>query len=69
MCGRAGFRLRNLDVNAFVLYGLPNEKIDDVVRTALFVSEICGSSIPMLFAPTPSPGRVQAKQESYSGGR
>jgi len=54
MCEKAGFQLRNLDVNAFVLYGLPNEKIDRVVRTSLFVSEIVGSIIPMLFTPVPS---------------
>lgn len=54
MCEKAGFALRNLDVNAFVLYGLPNEKIDRVVKTSLFVSEIVGSIIPMLFTPVPS---------------
>ncbi len=54
MCGKAGFRLRNLEVNAFTLYGLPGEEIDHVVKTILFVSEICGSIIPMLFAPVPS---------------
>lgn len=54
MCEKAGFELRNLDVNAFVLYGLPNESIDRVVRTVLFVSEAVGSIIPMLFAPVPS---------------
>jgi radical SAM superfamily enzyme YgiQ (UPF0313 family) len=43
-----------LDVNAFVLYGLPNENIDRVVKTTLFVSEIVGSIIPMLFTPVPS---------------
>jgi radical SAM superfamily enzyme YgiQ (UPF0313 family) len=54
MCDQAGFELRNLDVNAFVLYGLPNEEIDRVVKTTLFVSEIVGSIIPMLFSPVPS---------------
>ena len=54
MCERAGFSLRHMDVNAFVLYGLPREKIDDVVKTILFVSEIVGSIIPMLFTPVPS---------------
>jgi len=54
MCDQAGFELRNLDVNAFVLYGLPNEEIDRVVKTTLFVSEIVGSIIPMLFTPVPS---------------
>lgn len=54
MCERAGFDMRHLDVNSFVLYGLPGERIDDVVKTALFVSEIVGSIIPMLFTPVPS---------------
>jgi radical SAM superfamily enzyme YgiQ (UPF0313 family) len=54
MCERAGFRLRNLEVNAFALYGLPHENIDRVVKTTLFVSEIVGSIIPMLFTPVPS---------------
>jgi len=50
----AGFRMRNLEVNAFVLYGLPEEKIDHVVKTIIFVSEIVGSIIPMLFTPVPT---------------
>ena len=54
VCERAGFGLRHMDVNAFVLYGLPGERIDDVVKTSLFVSEIVGSIIPMLFTPVPS---------------
>ncbi len=51
---KAGFRMRNLEVNAFVLYGLPGESIDRVVKTILFVSEIVGSIIPMLFTPVPT---------------
>jgi len=54
MCERAGFQLRNMDVNAFVLYGLPKEAIDQVVKTIIFVSEVVGSIIPMLFTPVPS---------------
>jgi len=53
-CESAGFDLRHMDVNAFVLYGLPGERIDDVVKTILFVSEVVGSIIPMLFTPVPS---------------
>jgi radical SAM superfamily enzyme YgiQ (UPF0313 family) len=53
-CETAGFQLRNLDVNAFVLYGLPEESIDGVVKTTLFVSEVVGSIIPMLFTPVPT---------------
>ena len=54
MAEKAGFRLRNLEVNAFVLYGLPGESIDQVVKTILFVSEMVGSIIPMLFTPVPT---------------
>jgi len=54
MCEQAGFNLRHVDVNAFVLYGLPGESVDRVVKTILFVSEIVGSIIPMLFTPVPS---------------
>jgi hypothetical protein len=51
---RAGFNLRHLDVNGYCLYGLPGESIGNVVQTALFVSDVIGSIIPMLFAPVPS---------------
>ena len=54
MVEKAGFRMRNLEVNAFVLYGLPGETIDQVVKTALLVSDVVGSIIPMLFAPVPT---------------
>ena len=53
MCEKAGYRLRNMQVNAFVLYGLPGETIDEVVKTTLFVSHTVGSVIPMLFTPVP----------------
>ena len=64
MCEKAGFRLRNLDVNAFVLYGLPEESVDRVVKTTLFVSEMVGSIIPMLFTPVPTT-RIYNKHLSY----
>lgn len=54
MCEKAGFPLRNMDVNAFVLYGLPGEQIDDVVKSIMFVAEMVGSIIPMLFTPVPT---------------
>ena len=59
MCEKAGFELRHMEVNAFVLYGLPHERIDDVVKSALFVSETVGSIIPMLFTPVPSTALYQ----------
>jgi hypothetical protein len=51
---KAGFKLRHLEVNGYCLYGLPGETIGNVVQTALFVSDVIGSVIPMLFAPVPS---------------
>lgn len=59
MCEKAGFELRNLDVNAFLLYGMPGEKIDHVVKSIIFVSEVVGSIIPMLFAPVPTTALFQ----------
>jgi len=55
----AGFKPRNMDINAFVLFGLPHERIEDVVRTVLYISETVGSIIPMLFTPVPTTGIYQ----------
>lgn len=52
--GRAGFRMRHQGVSGYCLYGLPGERVTNVVQTALFVSDSIGSIIPMLFAPVPS---------------
>src|SRR5262249_20409250 len=52
--GRAGFRMRHQGVSGYCLYGIPSERIENVVQTALFVSDVIGSVIPMLFAPVPS---------------
>jgi len=51
---RAGFAMRHNEVNGYCLYGLPGEHVNSVVQTALFVSDVIGSVIPMLFAPVPS---------------
>jgi radical SAM superfamily enzyme YgiQ (UPF0313 family) len=53
MCERAGFKLRTPEINAFVLYGVPGEKIEDIASTILYVSHKVGSIIPMLFTPVP----------------
>jgi radical SAM superfamily enzyme YgiQ (UPF0313 family) len=53
MCAKAGFRLRSPDVNAFVLYGVPGERLENVVDTILYVAHTLGSVIPMLFSPVP----------------
>jgi len=46
--------MRHQGVSGYCLYGLPGERISNVVQTALFVSDVIGSIIPMLFAPVPS---------------
>jgi hypothetical protein len=40
-------------VNAFVLFGMPDEDLQAVVNTALYAAQFAGSVIPMLFTPVP----------------
>lgn len=49
-----GYSTRQQDINAFVMFGLPGEKIEEVIDTALFAARYVGSVIPMLFTPVPS---------------
>ena len=49
----AGFKPRTTDLNAFVLFGLPDERIDEVVDSMLYAHALVGSIIPMLFTPVP----------------
>jgi hypothetical protein len=62
---KAGFKLRHLEVNGYCLYGLPGETINNVVQTALFVSDVIGSIIPMLFSPVPSTQLFDKYREYY----
>jgi radical SAM superfamily enzyme YgiQ (UPF0313 family) len=50
---KAGFRPRTEQINAFVLFGLPDERLEDVVDSALYAHHLVGSVIPMLFTPVP----------------
>jgi hypothetical protein len=50
---RAGFRPRTEEINAFVLFGLPDESLEDVMDGVLYVHHEVGSIIPMLFTPVP----------------
>lgn len=52
-CVDAGFILRNMQINAFLLFGTPGEDIRHVVDSILFASSRIGSVIPMLFTPVP----------------
>jgi radical SAM superfamily enzyme YgiQ (UPF0313 family) len=62
-CIEAGFRLGNMQINAFVLFGTPGEDIRNVVDSVIFASSYTGSVIPMLFTPVPG----SALYEEYEG--
>jgi len=50
---RAGFQERSEEINAFVLFGLPDERLEDVIDSVVYVHHTVGSIIPMLFTPVP----------------
>ena len=62
-CVDAGFTLRNMQVNAFLLFGTPGEDIRDVVDSILFASSRIGSVIPMLFTPVPGSALYREYQD------
>jgi hypothetical protein len=51
-----GYNPRKQNINAFVMFGLPGEDIEEIYDTALYASEKVGSVVPMLFTPVPSTG-------------
>ena len=51
-------------VNAFVLFGVPDEDLQAVVNTALYAAQFAGSVIPMLFTPVPG-SRMFSQFEDY----
>lgn len=50
---RAGFKPRTQEINVFILFGLPGERLQDVVDSTLYAHHMVGSVIPMLFTPVP----------------
>lgn len=48
-----GFRVGSQDMNAFVIFGIPDENLQAVMNTALYASTRVGSVVPMLFTPVP----------------
>ena len=60
ICQEANFRLHDMEVNAFVLFGMPDEDLRDVVNTMFYASEMVGGLVPMLF--TPVPGSIMFEQ-------
>ena len=64
ICQDANFRLHDMEVNAFILFGMPDENLRDVVNTMFYASEMVGGLVPMLF--TPVPGSIMFEQyEEY----
>lgn len=64
ICQEANFRLHDMEVNAFVLFGMPDENLTDVVNTMFYAAEMVGGLVPMLF--TPVPGSIMFEQfEEY----
>jgi biotin synthase-like enzyme len=63
-CQDANFQLHSMEVNAFVLFGMPDEDLADVVNTMFYAAEMVGGIVPMLF--TPVPGSIMFEQyEEY----
>lgn len=61
---KAGWAVGSQDLNAFVIFGLPDEDLQVTINTALYASQKVGSVIPMLF--TPVPGSILFRQhEDY----
>lgn len=60
ICHEANFKLHNMEVNAFILFGMPDETLSDVVNTVFYASELVGGIVPMLF--TPVPGSIMFEQ-------
>ena len=53
-----------MEVNAFILFGMPDENLRDVVNTMFYASDMVGGLVPMLF--TPVPGSIMFEQyEDY----
>jgi radical SAM superfamily enzyme YgiQ (UPF0313 family) len=50
---KAGFKPRTEQINAFVLFGLPDDNLEDILDSVLYVHHTVGSIIPMLFTPVP----------------
>jgi radical SAM superfamily enzyme YgiQ (UPF0313 family) len=64
ICHEANFKLHDMEVNAFILFGMPGEDLQDVVNTMFYASEKVGGLVPMLF--TPVPGSIMfAQYEEY----
>lgn len=63
----AGFKTHTQDLNAFVLFGLPDESLEDIMDSVLYVHNSVGSVVPMLFTPVPGT-HIYREQADYLHG-
>ena len=65
LCAKAGFKpgIRQ-DLNAFILYGVPNQPIDLLIETILFAVHRVGNVTPMLYSPVPG-SVLHTRYEEY----
>lgn len=61
---KAGFKPRTEEINAFVLFGLPDDNLEDILDNVVYVHHMVGSIIPMLFTPVPGTN-VYKEHEDY----
>ncbi len=50
---KVGFHVGSQDMNAFVIFGIPDEDLQATINTAVYASTRVGSVVPMLFTPVP----------------
>jgi radical SAM superfamily enzyme YgiQ (UPF0313 family) len=50
---QVGFSVGSQDMNAFVIFGIPDEDLQAAINTAVYASTRVGSVVPMLFTPVP----------------
>jgi radical SAM superfamily enzyme YgiQ (UPF0313 family) len=64
-CRQAGYKpgIRQ-ELNAFILYGVPNQPLDKLIETILYAAHLVGNVTPMLYTPVPG-SRLYKKYENY----
>lgn len=60
---RVGFKVGSQEMNAFVIFGIPDEDLQAVVNTAVYASTKVGSVVPMLFTPVPGSGLYRTHEQ------
>jgi radical SAM superfamily enzyme YgiQ (UPF0313 family) len=66
---QVGFKVGGQEMNAFVIFGIPDEDLQAVVNTAVYASTQVGSVVPMLFTPVPGSILYRVHEEYLSNQR